>query len=214
MKALIKKINFKLLIIITSLVLFEAVVFFITKPFVQNPYVLGSTLDAKIPFVPQFIWIYIFWYLMLILVPYYIAKKNPPSFYKYAITFAITTVLCGIIFVVFPNTVTRANIQESDIASKLVQIIYTLDNPAINCFPSIHCLFSYLFIFAALDSKENIPLYIKVIIIVLSILVVLSTLFIKQHVVYDAIGSLIIGSIVWLIVNKFKLYDLLNKILK
>ena len=214
MRAFIKKIDFKLLIIITSLVLFEAVVFFLTKPFVQNPYVLGSILDEKIPFIPQFIWIYIFWYLMLILVPYYIAKKHISSFYNYAITFAITTVLCGIIFVVFPNTVIRANMQETNIASKLVQIIYMLDTPAINCFPSIHCLFSYLFIFAAVDSKENIPLYIKVIIIVLSILVVLSTLFIKQHVIYDAIGSLIIASIVWLIVDKFKIYDLLEKTLK
>ena len=90
MKALLKKIDFKLLIIITSLILFEAVIFFFTKPFIQNPYVLRSCLDDKIPFIPHFIWIYIFWYFMLIAVPYYIAKKNVSSFYKYAITFVIT----------------------------------------------------------------------------------------------------------------------------
>ena len=214
MKTLIKKIDFKLILVIISLILFEIVIFFFTKPFLQNPYILGSSLDNKIPFIPQFIWIYVFWYIMLILVPYYIAKKHISSFYKYAITFMITTIISCIIFILFPNGVIRPEIQETDISSKLVEIIYFLDTPAINCLPSIHCLYSYLFIFAILDTKNNTPLGMKILITLLSILVVLSTLFIKQHVIYDAIAAFIIGVTIWIITDKFKLYKHFEKLYK
>ena len=214
MKKLLKKIDYKLLFVIIILILLEIVAFFLTKPFIQNPYVLGSNLDNKIPFIPQFIWIYVFWYFMLIAVPYYVAKNNTTSFYKYAITFVITTLISGIIFVVFPNTVIRANVQGTDIASKLVKIIYLLDTPAINCLPSIHCLFSYLFIFAIFDTKETTPTWMKLIITTLSILVIFSTLFIKQHVIYDAVAAFAIGGITWITVNKLKLYSSFEKIYK
>jgi len=212
MKTILKKIDFKILLITIALAIFEAVIFFFTKPFIQNPYVLGSSLDSKIPFVQHFIWIYVFWYSMLIAVPYYIAKKNISSYYKYVITFIITTLIAGIIFVAFPNCVIRADVQGTDIASKLVKIIYSLDDPGINCLPSIHCLYSFLFIFAIFDTKDKSPIWMKITITILSILVVLSTLFIKQHVIYDAIAAFVIGIITWFVVDKLKLYNRLNKI--
>lgn len=211
MKALIKKINLKLFLFILGLVIFEAFIFFLTKPFIQNPYVLGSSLDDKMPFIPQFVWIYIFWYTMLFWVPYYIFAKNKDSFYKYAVTFVITTLIAGVIFVSFPNTVVRANIIDNNTACKAVKLIYTLDDPGINCLPSIHCLYSFLFIFGILDTKSNSPKWMKILIITLSILVVLSTLFIKQHVLYDAIAAFIIGIITWIIVDKCKYIPSLDK---
>ena len=213
MKALIKKINLKLFLIILALVIFEAFVFFLTKPFIQNPYVLGSSLDSKIPFVSQFVWIYVFWYTMLFWIPYYLYYKNKDSFYKYAITFIITTLIAGVIFVSFPNTVVRANITDNTLSTQLVQIIYSLDDPGINCLPSIHCLYSFLFIFGILDTKSNSPIWMKILISTLSILVVLSTLFIKQHVIYDAIAAFGIGIVVWLITCKTKIYNNIINIL-
>lgn len=211
MKKIVKKIDFKTLLIIIGLVFFEAIIFFLTKPFIQNPYVLGSSIDNKIPFISHFIWIYVFWYFMLIAVPYYIAKKDISSFYKYVITFVITTLIAGIIFVVFPNTVIRANIESQDISSKLVKLIYSLDDPGINCLPSIHCLYSFLFIFAILNTKNKSSLISKILVIILSILVVLSTLFIKQHVIYDALAALIICTTTWYVVSVLKLHQLLLK---
>ena len=61
MKTLIKKIDLKLFLVILGLVIYEAFIFFLTKPFIQTPFVLGSSLDNQIPFVPQFVWIYVFW---------------------------------------------------------------------------------------------------------------------------------------------------------
>lgn len=214
MKELINKINFKVILTSILLVAFQCIIFFLTKPFINDPYILGSAVDNVIPYIPHFIWIYVFWYFMLFAVPYYIASKNETSLYKYITTYIITTVISGIIFVVFPNTVIRADVQGTDIANKLVNIIYIMDTPAINCLPSIHCLFSYLFILAVFDAKKDTSTLMKIIITILSILVVLSTLFIKQHVIYDAIASLILAILVWIIVDKTKVYNILKKLFK
>lgn len=214
MKETIKNIKWKVLLVILGLVIFQVFIFFLTKPFLQNPYVLGSTLDELIPFVPQFVWIYIFWYTMLFWVPYYVSFANKVSFYKYVTVFIITTLIAGIIFVAFPNTVIRADILTTDLSSQTVKVIYLLDDPGINCLPSIHCLYSFLFIFAIFDTKSNSPKWIKILITILSVLVVLSTLFIKQHVIYDAIAAFAIGRFIWILVNKTKIYSYLPKLLE
>ena len=134
--------------------------------------------------------------------------------HKDIITFIITTLIAGIIFVSFPNTVVRANITDNSISNQVVKIIYALDDPGINCLPSTHCLYAFLFIFAILDTKSNSPKWMKLLITTLSILVVLSTLFVKQHVLYDVVAAFAIGFIVWVITDKFKVYKyvyLLNK---
>ena len=212
MKELIKKIDFKVILASILLVAFQSIIFFLTKPFIHDPYILGSILDNTIPYVPHFIWIYIFWYFMLFAVPYYIASKSKVSLYKYITTYLITTIIAGLIFVLFPNSVIRADITGTDIANKLVSIIYKMDTPAINCLPSIHCLFSYLFILAVFDAKKSTSNLMKTIITILSILVILSTLFIKQHVIYDAVASLILAITIWIIVDKTKIYNIFRKL--
>lgn len=212
MKGIIKKINFKVILTSILLVAFQSIIFFLTKPFIKEPFVLGSALDNALPYVPHFIWIYVFWYFMLFAVPYYISVKNKVSLYKYITTYIITTIIAGIIFISFPNSVIRAEITGTDIANKLVSFIYKMDTPAINCLPSIHCLFSYLFILATFDAKEDTSKLMKIIITILSILVVLSTLFIKQHVIYDAIASLILAITIWIVVDKTNIYNIFGKV--
>ncbi len=212
MNKVLNKINFKVILICVLLVVFQCVIFFVSKLFVVNPYTLGSPLDKAIPYIPHFIWIYVFWYFMLFAVPYYIASHSPKSLYKYIATFIITTIIAGIIFILFPNTVIRATITQNDIANRLVALIYSLDTPPINCLPSIHCLYSYLFILAVFDAKNETSTIMKVVITILSILVVLSTLFIKQHVIYDALASLLLAVSIWIIVSKTKIHSIVKRI--
>lgn len=211
-----KKINTKLFFLVLALIAFESVLFFCTKPFVTNPYILNTTLDNAMPYISYFVYPYILWYVMLMFVPYFTYTKHKDSFYKYVVAFIIATTISAIIFVVFPNGVIRPEITDNTFTSKLVKILYMLDTPAINCMPSIHCLYAYLFFFSTLDTKENTPKWYKAIILILAILIVLATMFIKQHVLIDAITSLILAIIVWYVTNKFKLYEFvkgkLNKI--
>ena len=99
----------------------------------------------------------------------------------------ISEILVGIIFVVFPTTMTRADITGSDIFSKAVYLLYQTDAP-VNLFPSIHCLESYIVTRAALEMK-NTGIWYKLGMIVMSILVFMSTVLLKQHVIWDFFGA-------------------------
>lgn len=205
MKKIYNKIDKKTFITIIILIAMNTLVFFISKLLIRNPKLIGCNLDNSIPFLPGFIYIYILWYIALVIIPYYVSQKSKTSFAKYVVTYIISLLICGIIFVVYPNTIKRATIEGTGITKTLVKIIYFLDTP-VNCLPSIHCLYSYLFIFAIFDTKKSTSIYLKILVTIFSIAVVFATLFVKQHVIYDSIAALIVASIIWIVVDKFKLY--------
>lgn len=207
----IKKIDIKLFMTILLLIIFESLLFFLTKPFIHSPHILNTKLDNAMPYIPYFVYPYILWYIMLMVVPYFTYKKSKTSFYKYATTYIISTIIAAIIFVVFPNGVIRPEIIDTSFSSKLVKILYTLDTPSINCLPSIHCLYAFLFLISAIDTKDKTNILYKIVICILTILIVLATLFIKQHVLLDAVVALIISIVIWIIVDRFKLYDIFKK---
>ena len=54
----------------------QVVIYFITKLFLNNEFVLNNLLDDQIPFVPYFIYFYISWYILLFLVPIILGVKG------------------------------------------------------------------------------------------------------------------------------------------
>ena len=99
----------------------------------------------------------------------------------------------------------------NNISTFLVNIIYKLDNPPINLLPSMHCSFCFLFIFSTLLNK-NIEKKYRIIILILSILIILSTLFIKQHLLIDILASFIISSLTFILVKHTKLNQVLIRL--
>ncbi|WDU83138.1 phosphatase PAP2 family protein [Caloramator sp. Dgby_cultured_2] len=104
---------------------------------------------------------------------------------------------CYILF--FPTTVPRPLLKGDDIFIKAVNFIYKRDNPY-NCFPSIHVLDSFL---AAvyINREENISYKLKITSSVISFSIILSTLFIKQHYVYDALSAMVLAYIMYYSLN-------------
>lgn len=182
------------------LTLSQVVIYFITKLFLNNEFVLNNLLDDQIPFVPYFIYFYISWYILLFLVPIIYMKYDKKALKKYTYTNFISVLVCGIIFIIFPTTINRPNIEVTSITTWIVNTIYYFDTPAVNCLPSIHSLICCIFILC--NSKANIKTSYKCIIDILSVLIILSTLFIKQHVIYDVLSAFIVSSITYIIVTK------------
>ena len=128
------------------LTLSQVVIYFITKLFLNNEFVLNNLLDYQIPFVPYFIYFYISWYILLFLVPIIYMKYDKKALKKYTYTNFISVLVCGIIFIIFPTTINRPNIEVTSITTWLVNTIYYFDTPAVNCLPSIHSLICFIFI--------------------------------------------------------------------
>lgn len=203
------KRKIKTVFLLIILVLFQSIIYFLTKLVQGKPTLLNSIIDNKIPYISWFVYFYIIWYLMLFVIPFVIYLKNKDEFYKYVTTYVISVLISGIIFIIFPTTINRANITGTGISDRLVKLIYSMDEPSVNCLPSIHCLVAFLFMLGI--SRVNISKLYKYGVYIISICIVFSTLFIKQHVIYDALVSLIIAIVVWNIVDRSKVYLKLKK---
>ena len=192
------KENKNRIIILFGAFIFQSLIYFITKLFQNNPVYLNNAIDDRIPFIPSFVIFYVMWYLFLILIPLLILKYNKKVFDKYIVVSILYAILEGIIFILFPTTMNRQPLVVTDISTWVVDIIYKVDTPVCNLFPSAHCAFSILFIISILDVKEVKKEY-KILIIISSLLIILSTLFIKQHVVIDVLGALLIVPIYYIL---------------
>ncbi len=202
-----KRKNLYVILTIILVIIFQALLYMIVKFLQGEPTVLSSNLDNKIPFNVLFIIPYVLWYGILIIIPYYFYKKDKNLFIKYMISYLLFSIIADIIFIIFPTTVIRPEILGNSILYDLTRVVYAIDTPAINCFPSLHCTSCFMWILYVLNTKAIKPLN-KFYIIILSILIILSTLFIKQHVIVDVIGGLLLAIVTYEIVTKL----LFNKI--
>lgn len=203
------KKNYKLFLTIASLVIYQSLLYLISKLTPIKTTILTSTIDSRIPFIPFFIYFYILWYIMLFIVPYLLYKSDKEIFKKYFVSTFISITIAGLIYILFPTSIVRASINGSGITNFIVKFIYLIDTPVMNCFPSMHCIISFLFIFSVIGCR-NLSNKYKWVISILSCLIVISTLLVKQHVVVDVISGFIISSFVYFIVCKTKIWTFLK----
>lgn len=154
-------------------------------------YDLTTYFDRLIPVVPFFTSIY------FLAFPFWAAG--------YILSVRISrdqamTLLCGdflskgvclVFFLLFPTTNIRPEIAGRGIWETLLLWLYQTDSPN-NLFPSIHCLVSWL-CFAGIRRQPTIPLPCQAATLFMALLVFLSTLFTRQHVIADVLGAIVIG---------------------
>ena len=98
-----------------------------------------------------------------------------------------------ICFIFLPTTIEELrrpvmeSLQGGGIWCELTAWIYSVD-AADNCFPSVHCLESWICFRGALKLKK-VPWWYKYLMLVMTLLVFASTVFVKQHVLIDILGG-------------------------
>lgn len=196
-----KKLELKPIFISFCLILFQTILYTINKLIQGTPHIIGNNIDTLIPFIVYFIIPYCIWYLLLFIVPYKYYKKDKTLFTKYVLSYILITIVANIIFFIYPTTVIRETLTNTNILYKLTEFIYNIDTPVLNCFPSLHCGISMLWILFTITNKKIDKIF-KITITIISILIMASTLFIKQHVFIDLISGNIIALIIFLILQK------------
>lgn len=196
-----KKIELKPLLISIGLILFQTICFYTAKLLESNPTLIGNFIDSKIPFKVIFIIPYCIWYFMLLIVPYYFYKKDKRILNKFIISYIICVLIGMITFIIFPTTVNRPTVTGTSIIDWMARIVFYCDTPILNCFPSLHCAISMLFLTYMFKCKDT-KLYIKLITAFISILIMISTLFVKQHVFIDLVSGDILALITFIIISK------------
>ena len=155
-------------------------------------------LDDKIPFLPVFIIPYVLWYLYVPFLMLYVCLKDGNAFKKQAIVMFSGMSFCVLGFIIFPTAINfRPSAEGNGVLLRICRIVFKYDTPSANVFPSMHCLEAlgaHLTTFTAGPLKKKISLRIAS--AVLTVLICLSTVFVKQHSVLDVFsGCLLILAI-------------------
>lgn len=161
-------------------------------------YNLVTDIDRNTPFIKEFIIPYLFWYGFIYVVLIYIYFNDKSIYLKTLLACGICIVLSFLVYILFQTTVPRPVLSGNDFFTNLVKQVYKFDKP-FNCFPSIHCMSSYLMISGVrrIDSKNK---FFKILVYITSILIIISTLFVKQHVILDVIAGIMLGKLTFKVI--------------
>ncbi len=167
-------------------------------------------IDRELPFLPEFIVIYVLAYVQWIVGYIVISRESRKSCYKYMSAEIVAKLICCVFYIFYPTAIARPEITDGGIFNWMTSLIFAFD-PANNLFPSVHCLASYLCFRGAISAKK-VGLSYKIVNLVFAILVFLSTVFVKQHFFVDIFGGIIVVEVGILLVRLFKIDRIFIKI--
>lgn len=169
---------------------------------------LVTIFDQRLPFIQYFVIPYVAWYALIFVALIWFMYRDSQLYMFSLASIILGLLLSFIIFSIFQTTVPRPEHLGEDVFSQLTQFVYTIDNPY-NAFPSIHVLTSYIVFLGCLQTKDQAP-KISYILQGTAILVILSTLFLKQHTLLDVLGGMILGGSLFKTVHRLN-FGLYNK---
>ncbi len=108
---------------------------------------------------------------------------------------ALAKVICFVFFIVYPTHVIRPEIGDSTIWEQALSFLYQIDT-AEDLFPSIHCLVSWM-CWIGLRKRHDVHPVIRHLPLVLAIVICISTLTTKQHVILDVPGGILLAELTW-----------------
>ena len=145
-------------------------------------YDLTTDLDRALPLIKIFIIPYMSLWFYLAFCYVYLCFKNRKVYYKIMLTLVLCYVVAFTTYYFFQTTVARPVVTGNDLFSKMILFTYNSDEP-FNCFPSIHVITAYLAIKGI--NATNAIKRIKIPVNILGFLIIISTEFVKQHVIMD-----------------------------
>lgn len=171
--------------------------------------------DELIPLIPEWVLIYVatffFWAAGLIII---MRADKDACFEQFGVVLA-SEIISLAFFLLMPTVMQRPVPEPTTYAGRFLLIVYQVDDP-VNLFPSMHCLLAWLTFRAAWRSPEIAKPY-KLFFLVFALLICVSTLTVKQHLLPDVISGLAFAELSIIIGRKAKLkkvYYALDRALK
>ena len=169
-----------------------------------------SQIDDLIPIVPVFITVYVLAYVFWFVCPIINSMASRERYSDYMVGFAAAYIFGFIWLCLFPAVMDRSaeGIVDSlgdDIFSKMhLWFITYMDSGEIahGLLPSFHSMSSAYCYFGVMGCRD-IPKALRIFVFVFSAAIVLSTLFLKQHYILDAVAGIGLAAIFYALSRKF-----------
>ncbi|MBQ2745027.1 MAG: phosphatase PAP2 family protein [Lachnospiraceae bacterium] len=157
-------------------------------------------IDDMIPFCEWFIIPYLLWFVYVVVVVAFVFFTSRKEFYQASAYLFIGMSICLLICTVWPNgqDLRIEEFTNDNILTSLMSMVYHADTNT-NVFPSIHVYNSVAVVVMLCKSHKlkNVT-WVKIAAGILSILIILSTMFLKQHSVVDAIGGIVLAVVMYI----------------
>lgn len=163
----------------------------------QKIHIIEFSLDHLIPFNEYFVIPYLLWFPYMGLAGIYFLFKDKESFVKMMLVGMIGMTTFIVVSYLYPNGLSiRPTVFYNDnICTRLVKMLYHTD-PARNVFPSIHVYNSMAIAIIVKKSKSLKDNWIAQDgSLILTFLIVLATMFIKQHSIFDVCSAILLVSL-------------------
>lgn len=166
--------------------------------------VIHMALDDLIPFCEVFIVPYLLWFLYVAVVVVFLMFKNKQEYYKICVFLMTGMTVFLIISTLWPNghDLRPAVLPRDNIFSGMVAMLWQTDTPT-NLWPSIHVYNSLGAHFAVMHSRDLANKKgLKIASLILAVSIILSTMLLKQHSVFDVVTGLLMGGVMYILVYR------------
>lgn len=152
-------------------------------------------IDARIDYIPRFIWIYDI-YVIPIFLTFLFIVRDPPTYWRMYVTFLANLLISCAIYFLLPTTIEeRPYPIGQSLTDALTRFTFSSDYPY-NCFPSLHV--SLITLASIFTLEKNRPL--GALWFVAAAIISASTLVVKQHYFMDVVGGFGLALVVYLAV--------------
>jgi membrane-associated phospholipid phosphatase len=166
-----------------------------------NTFPLYLDAELAIPFIPQFVWIYLSMYVLFLAPPFFLTVSQLTVLGKRLV---LATIASGAIFLLVPAKLGFARILPDDPLSRQVfSDMFAIDLPH-NMAPALHVVFSALILFAILEATESAQM--KALWWSWLIVICLSTVLVHQHHLIDIASGLMVAAIARRLMTKGETY--------
>ena len=161
--------------------------------------IVDNFLERAIPFLPWTIWIYFSFFLF---VAYTVIRVESHLFRQFVRSVVLASIVAWSIVLIMPISFVRPDpaLIDSVLYRRVFTFVYEAD-PSHITFPSLHVAVTWI---CCLLLRNRPGRWRR---ILLGVGISLSTLFVKQHLISDVIGGVILAwTCVWLIENNYFLF--------
>ena len=163
------------------------------NPTIDNAVLIYCPWDDAIPFLEVFVIPYYLWFAFIFCSLVYTLFFDVKAFRKGMWMFILTYTFTVIVYIVFPNyqNLRPPVMERHNIFTKILEGLYSFDTPT-NVFPSLHVIGSIDSLLTVWGTKHFKSVFAKIGLIVLTVAICLSTVFLKQHSLLDIISGVIV----------------------
>lgn len=177
---------------------------------IRNYRIIHVPMDDHIPFCEIFIIPYLLWFVYVSVVVVYLFFKNKTDYYRCCIFLFTGMTVFLVISTLWPNGhhLRPTVLPRDNFFTRIISFLWKVDTPT-NLWPSIHVFNSMGAHFAIMHNKDLLlskhgHLW-RFLSGILAISIIMSTVLLKQHSVFDVITGLIMGLAMYVLVYRREL---------